>query len=561
MTDYTFVDPDGEVYHQRFNPCITVHDAQLFLPLLCSIPHRIRAMYFRNRKLEEQVTLSSLQISPGPAISIEFFHLSCPPSPEMPPAPDLSFDPSHYISTHRITLCECRSGTLSIARVSVNTATPIQNLPFFSPNGRLYKSGVVLNEAYRLAELGIKPGAIIRVVPMPPPDPERRIVFFHTRGIPNSFCPPNLIDKNFCITVPANCPILTLKKYCGALFGIEPRWIMLGFLDRLMQDRFSLDHYRYVSSGVIDCAIGPMNSDQLRVNFEHYGNLLSSITCPAAMPGVAMMKHLMENQLAVSHPVIVAQPANVVIPPLAMIDEFARHNSLLIGVYARQDRILIVDVNKGPLHVVEIDDETTVYDVKKKLRECVEVPIARQVLRSRDIESELPDDLAFSQFPVRPQFLSLTVRPETGHVVRVRAGQSVIVVPIQGPNDSASDVKWAVAREIGESVKDFGLVLPAARILESDGTLWQAGIGKKTTLFVVPEGEETVPVVIAGGEFSTEFDLPLLATVTVMRDLMTLLRLLPFWPRRIFVDGELITNDEALVKDLGITPGSRIFVA
>jgi hypothetical protein len=481
----------------------------------------------------------------------------------MPPAPNVPFDPSHYISDRRITLIEFRDGALTQSVKTVKTDAPIQSLPFFSPNVHVYKSGIVLNDPYRLADLGVNPGAIIDVIALPIPKPAHRIVFFRTRAIPHSFCPPKVTDKSFCITVPANCSVLTLKKYCAARFSVDPRWIMLTFLDQLMQERFTLDHYRYVTSGIIDCAIGSMDGDHLRVNFDHYGGLTGSITCRAKMPGLALMKHLLDTHVPVNQPVFVARPRNRLIAPMAMIEGFARHNSLLVGLYSCEDQILIVDVKEGPSrppHVVEFDDQTTVYDVKRKLREYAEVPIARQLLRSRHIETELPNDLAFSQFPVRPHVLSLQVRPETGHILRLRADRAVIVVPIQGPEDLMSDVKWAVARKIGESPNDFALVVPPARILELRAPLWQVGIGSKARLFVVREEEETVPVVIANKAFSTELELPLLATVAVVKELLLALHVWPFPDMRLFVDQELITDDEALVKDLGIAPRSRIVV-
>jgi hypothetical protein len=303
-----------------------------------------------------------------------------------------------------------------------------------------------------------------------------------------------------------------------------------------------------------------MKDDHLRVNFDYRGSGVESITCTGGIPGMMLIKHLLDEQMLIPEPVLVCRGTNQVIPPFAMIGGFARHNSLLVAVYSCLDRVLIIDPEEGPPYLVEFDERTTVYDVKRKLREYGEVPIARQILTTKNSNRELPNDAGFSQLQLRRQMLSLRIRPETGSALRVCADQSVIVVPIQNADDQASDIRWAVAREIGESPKDFGLLAPSARLLDPNAKLWEAGVGAKSTLFVLPEEEETVPVVIASAGLSAEFELPISATVAVMRVLFETLSLVPYLPRRIFVNGELVKDDGALVSDLGIIPGSTIVV-
>jgi hypothetical protein len=454
-----------------------------------------------------------------------------------------------------------QEGTLSLSTVTLDSDTRIRDLPFYTP--KIYKSDVTCVGGARLSDYSITPGSTLfaRALRRPPRDCVD--VVFATRAISHLPCPRHIPSKSIQCHVPPNCSIHVLKRFVASVFDIEPRWVLFSFLDQMLEDRFTLEDYNFISKGLVDCAVGVMDTDNLRVNFDRLGNNFSNITVPARYPAIALMSSVANRDFPMSGMSFAVRPTNEIVGGLQSIGQWAHHNAVSFGVYSMNDPIVIVRAGDDRNFIVEAGEKTTVYQIKVQLRDVIGVPIARQVLTvpNADPGEALPDGMALEQLGRPPKMLQLREQPPRDQILIVHADENVISISIQGPDDFIGDVSWTVAREISADMRDFELRIPGGLVADPDAALWKAGVSSSTCLLVIPEGEATVPVVLVSDIDHWEIELPLAATLETVKRVLEELWVGAFAPIRLFCNGEYLTNDRARIGELAIPPGSRIFVA
>jgi hypothetical protein len=557
--EYTFVDADGQLYTQFFNSKVTVGDAKLFLPRLSSVPHRISSIFYRNRILENPTLLSSLRITPGPPFAIEYSRFSFPPAPPPRSPPSLPFDATAYARMIRLELFEFINGSLVSRELVLDTKTKVGDLEFFS--SKVYKSHVLLTGRRRLCDYAVTPGSTLRVFPRAPYVPKSILVFFKTRAIPGFACPPHVGQKSFHLFVPSNCQILILKRYVAALFKIEQRWIILSFMEQMLEDRFTLEDYGYMPNGTIDCAVGPVDGERVRVCFDRFGTGFTNVTAHGAAPSITLRSVLDDNGIPGRSALMAVRPRNEVLRPMEQMGQIAHNNALSIGVYCEQDPVMLIQTEDDGQFLVELDETTTIYQLKVKMREATKIPIARQILTIPSRDESLPDGAAVRSFRgLHNKVMFLRERPPSGRVLLVRVDDTVIGVPMAGPDDPASDAKWVVGREIGSDEDDFDLGVPGGRLADPEARLWQAGVSDRTTIVGIRDGEPTVQVIVTAETDDWEIELPLAASVGIAKEIIAQLRIGGFTQIRLYYNGEYLDNDDILIEALAIAPGSRIFV-
>jgi hypothetical protein len=384
-------------------------------------------------------------------------------------------------------------------------------------------------------------------------------VWIHTTRIADSFCPPGIENQRYVLWVPLMMRISALRTVIARKLNLEESSLLL-VLDRwMLDDGLTLADYAFVNTATIQVLIGALPPGAVRLQIAHGHSPLALVTENGSS---------VRSQVFASVPewdpracIVVDRRSRAVLGPVATIANFARHACVAVDVYHRdQSGIAVVSFaqpEEPPQpYAIEVGDRENVLALKCRLRTVTGVAAARQEILCDGVTWH--DD---RQIP-RGRALELRVRERSGNAVSVHVSGAVIAVPIEDDSQLVSDLKFEVAQTLGIDADECGLAVSVREFRDEDATkeIWTLGISEYGTILEIPDGEDVVRVVVSTELCDVDVELPLAATVAVARKMIETVSGVNRGRHRYLVNGEFLTDDKALVGEIGIASGDKIFM-
>jgi hypothetical protein len=248
------------------------------------------------------------------------------------------------------------------------------------------------------------------------------------------------------------------------------------------------------------------------------------------------------------------------------VNTIARHTRAALRLSHGEDEGLVVlQYERGSPEVPFVLKATpgeSVRSFKLKVRECTKVPTALQILRSVEERAPWDDDMETILSVKASKTVDLQERAKSGEVVIVRADGIRMTVGFEDQGQPISDIAYEVAEKLGVERDEFQLVVPARRFTEDemDSEMATIRIGEFARLVVIPTSEETVRIVVCGDPAEVEIDLPIGVTVAIAKEIIEVVTDVAMAQRKLFINGEFLSDDTALVRNLQLTNGARLYI-
>jgi hypothetical protein len=431
-------------------------------------------------------------------------------------------------------------------------STSLRNIPHIPRSSLIYRSDHLCLEGSTLLTCGITPGSSLTVGHFSHPRVDRLCIKISLEG---SRTPP----RHY-VYLLRDSLVSELRRQVSTLMNVPLIRTNLFSLKSLLEDRFTLAHYRMNSESVVSLFVHHLDANCTVVAFRkfHSGSLKSlpvhhGTTTHNLLLIIAQECHFSLDGLFVCH-----DETGLILLPQSLASQFAIDRRLVVRVCSSADTLVSVDAQKvvdNPPYVLEVNNNDSFRDLKRKMAERVKVPAGRLIMSLESDDSIPPDNALLGQYSRDSWRFILTSRAPTDLYAITQFGP----LPVDEAGETISEIK----AKFGKSQLNFDVFSPAAEIRDLDSSLRDLRFPYEVSLLIVPHEEEeelvAVKLALEGGVF--EIKLPGKATVADARMAFEALGTFGKGRYRMFCNGLLIGNDDLLISQLEGNPERILYYA
>jgi hypothetical protein len=546
MQTYAFHSLTGDLYSLILDRHATVADVKSLLPQIHSLRYSVKAVFLRNRLLDNHTIMSSLSIRPGPGLLVDLIALPLPKSRDSTQSPSTKFQSLGCSSNVLVTVHSLDSP--SAPTYSLPQETSVSRLPHVSPTDSVYCSDVICHDLDTLSFHSVKPGSSLSIGRLSFIQPIR--ITFDVK------CPRDRAAHTF--TVPYDTSVQVIRQQMALRLDLASSELALKFLEHELEDRFPLSRYHIVDHSTISCNVRVLIPGAWATEIYRGGQLLMKA---AALPNTVtrnVADFLAANRKIPGSRVHLAVRENgEVLSEDQYVDPFVRHGVLSLKFFAPTDSVAIVHFAKASQvrsFAIDVCRNDAIWHLKCRLRELIGIPVARQQLLRNLTGEILPNEMIIAQLPRGDWRFSVKEVAEGGWTVDVMGRQ----VPIECGRETIGEIKWKIGKVENGA---FELLVPGGKVEDKDRKLAELGIGNRANLLVVPNAREKITVKFAFDAKTIDIDLPNRATVMNAKKVFRVLGVFGEGTTRIFNNGRLLNNDAATLESCNVGNNSVLYCA
>jgi hypothetical protein len=364
--------------------------------------------------------------------------------------------------------------------------------------------------------------------------------------------------------MPYNATVNTLKKAIGQRLQIDDRSLLLVFMERLLEDRFTLEYYNIVPWSWISCRIGALPPGMFRLALMRNNSTMVINTVDGNFSWTAVLG--LFQKWPRRHSMIIDKNTGRAFRPGDMVQDIARHTGATFALYnVDSDPIAVIDrVDSDGFcmsFVIELDECETVLSLKIKIRELLKIPVARQILAwAHGPEWIDQDGLPRNIHRTNCQTIILRERARSGKCLTVKADNLILTPGIENEDQLVSDLKLEVAEQLGIQRDHFQLLIPPCNFDDHmDQQIINLVISEYTRLLLVPH-EKSVKIELNTEVGQLPMVLPLTATVAIVKEMIEVITDFQMPGHKLMFNGVFLQDQTAIVADIGLFDGSTIYV-